>query len=133
MIKLKLDSRSVKAIKDKLKAMPAKLQKKAIRSTIDPEAQKLKNQFKAITPKGKRKHKNKFAKTSGSGFLKRSFSVRNTGKRDTVGRGVLVRGLGFYIFMSPNETGRRSGTKKGASWGGVSGARKYSRLWKLII
>lgn len=130
MVKLKLDRRSVKAIKDKLKTMPPKLQRKAIRATIDPEAQKLKNQFKAITPKGKRKHKNKYAKVAGSGFLKRSFSVRNTGRGETAGRGLMVRGLGYYIFMSPNETGRTSGSKKGYSWGTVSGAKKYSRLWK---
>ena len=70
------------------------------------------------------------ADINGQGFLKRSFSVKNTGRGNTVGRGVIVRGLGFYLFMSPNETGRRGGSKRGASWGGVSGARKYSRLWR---
>jgi len=126
MVKLKLDKRSVNAITKKLKAMPAKLQRKAIRATIDPEAKRLKNQMKAITPKGKRKHKNKYTKVAGSGFLKHSFSVRNTGRGTTAGRGVIVRGLGYYIFMSPNETGRRGGKGNGA----VSGAKKYSRLWK---
>lgn len=114
------------AITKKLKTMPAKLQKKAIRSGIDPEAKAIANQFKAVTPVGKRKHKNKYAKRSGSGFLKKSFSVRNSGRGSTVGRRVVTRAIGYYVFMSPNETGHKGGKRNGA----VSGKKRYSTIWK---
>ena len=125
MIKMSLDKRSVNAITKKLKAMPQKLQRTAIRKTIDPEAKRIKNTFKSITPKGKRKHKNKFAKREGTGFLKSSFSVRNSGRGNTVGRSIVTTAKGYYIFMSPNEMGHKSTRRNGA----VQGARKYSRFW----
>lgn len=134
MIEMKLDQSTVKAISKKLKTMPAKMQKKAVRSVINPEAVKLQNQFKSITPVGKRKHKNKYAKRMGAGFLKKSFSVRNSGRGDTVGRKIITRATGYYIHMSPNQTGRKAGTKSGKKgtyrWGAVSGLKKYTRLWE---
>ena len=126
MAGIKLDKRSVRNITKKLKAMPAKLQKKAIRSSIDPEAKKIANQFKAMTPIGKRKHKNKYAKREGSGFLKKSFTVRNSGRGSTVGRRIVTRSIGFHVFMSPNESGRKAGSRGGH----VAGQKKYSTLWK---
>ncbi len=125
MVKLKLDKRSVSLITKKLKTMPATLQRKAIRSSIDPEAKKLSNEFKAITPIGKRKHKNKYAKREGSGFLKKSFTVRNSGRGSVTGRRIVTRGIGYYIFMSPNETGHSGGNRNGS----VTGKKKYSTLW----
>ena len=135
MLKFKLDKRSVNNITKKLKAMPKKLQRQAIRKTIDPEAKKIKNSFKSITPVGKRSHKNKMSGKTGTGFLKKSFSVRNSGRGDTAGRSVVTTKAGYYIFMSPTGTGRKGGygaTKKGghAYWGSVQGSKKYSRLWK---
>ena len=131
MIKLKLDKKSVSIIKKKLNGMSGKLQRKAIRSTIDPEAKKLKNTFKAITPVGKRNHKNKYADKKGKGFLRKSFSVRNSGRGEVAGRSIVTTAKGYYIFMSPNETGHRAGNKHGYYyWGKVAGAKKYSRIWK---
>ncbi len=130
MITLKLDKKSVNNITKKLRAMPAKLQKKAIRSTIDPEAKKLKDAFKSVTPVGQRDHKNKYAKKIGRGFLKRSFSVRNSGRGQTVGRMVVNTAAGYYVFMSPNATGRKAGNKRRVYyWGAVPGANKYQRIW----
>ena len=125
MVKLKLDKKSVKNITKKLKKMPGKLQRKAIRSAIDPEAKKIANQFKAITQEGKRRHKNKYAKREGRGFLKKSFSVRNSGRGTVVGRRIVTRAIGYYIFMSPHETGHKGGRDNGA----VAGQKKYSSLW----
>ena len=105
--------------------MPSKLQRTAIRNSIDPEAKKIMNSFKSITPVGKRKHKNKYAKREGTGFLKKSFSVRNSGRGTTVGRKIVNRAIGYYVFMSPNETGRKAGKRTGA----VAGQKKYSRFW----
>jgi len=130
MIQMQLDKRSVKKITDKLKKLPQKMQRTAIRKTIDPEAKRIKNQFKSITPKGKRQHKNKYAKKTGSGFLKTSFSVRNSGRGLTAGRKIITTAKGYYIFASPNETGRKAGTKGKHKWGAVSGAGKYSRYWR---
>jgi len=126
MANLVFDKRSLKKITDKLKAMPNKLQKKALRSSIDPEAKRIMNSFKAITPVGKRRHKNKYAKREGSGFLKKSFSVRNSGRGTLVGRKIVNRAIGYYVFMSPNETGHKSSKRNGA----VAGSKKYSRFWK---
>lgn len=122
---MKLDKKSLDTLTKKLKKMPAKLQRKAIRSSIDPEAKAIANQFKAITPVGKRKHKNKYAKREGTGFLKKSFSVRNSGRGTTVGRRVVTRATGYYIFMSPNETGHKGGKRNGL----VQGAKLYSNFW----
>lgn len=106
--------------------MPAKLQRKAIRNSIDPDAKKIANEFKAITPIGKRNHKNKYAKKYGRGFLKKSFSVRNSGRGETVGRRIITRATGYYIFMSPNSTGHRA--INGAGF--VQGERKYRKVWQ---
>lgn len=130
MLKMKLDPRSIKNIKNKLNAMPNKMQKKAIRSGIDPEAKKILNDYKSITPVGKEKHKNKYMKRLGKGFLKKSFSVKNSGRGNTVGRKVVTRASGYYLFMSPNETGRKAGSKKGYSWGSIAGKKLYSKYWK---
>lgn len=119
------DKRSLKNITNKLKAMPAKLQRSALRKAIEPDAKNIMNTFKSITPAGKRRHKNKYAKRAGTGFLKKSFSVRNSGRGSTVGRRIVTRNIGYYIFMSPNATGRKSGD----GYGAVSGAKKYSRFW----
>lgn len=123
---MKLDKNSIKDITKKLKAMPSKLQRKAMRSSIDPEAKKIAQQFKNMTPIGKRIHKNKYAKRRGKGFLKKSFSVRNSGRGSIAGRRVVTRATGYYVFMSPNETGHVA--KRGA--GAVAGQKKYSTYWK---
>lgn len=122
---IKFDKKSLNNINKKLKAMPQKLQRKALRGVIDGEAKKIQASFKSITPVGKRFHKNKYLKKAGSGFLKKSFSVKNSGRGTIVGRKIVTRASGYYLFMSPNETGR-SGKKNGT----VSGAKKYSRFWK---
>ena len=125
MMEMKLDKRSVKNITKKLKSMPGKLQKKAIRSSIDPEAKRIAKAFSSITPVGKRTHKNKYRKREGKGFLKKSFSVKNSGRYEVAGRRIFTRAIGYYAFMSPNETGRKSGGNNGA----VKGEKKYSRYW----
>lgn len=126
---MKLNKASVKAIEQKLKGMGNKLQRKAIRSAIDPEAKKIMNAFKSITPSGKRRHKNKYAKREGTGFLKKSFSVRNSGRGTVAGRKIINRAIGYYVFMSPNATGRKGGSKGVYRWGSVPGAKKYQRFW----
>lgn len=130
MVKMKLDKKSVKAIQNKLKAMPKKMQKKAVRSSIDPEAKKLSNQFKSVSPISKRKHKNKYRKRIGSGFLKKSFSIRNSGRGEIVGRRIVTRAIGYYIHMTSSGTGRRAGSKGKTKWGAVSGSRIYSKIWQ---
>lgn len=130
MLQIKLDKKAMQQIKNKLKTMPDKLQKKAIRSGIDPEAKAIANQFKAVTPAGKRKHKNKYAKRSGTGFLKKSFSVRNSGRGSVVGRRIVTRAVGYYVFMSPNETGHKAGGKGTKRNGLVLGQKRYSNIWK---
>jgi len=121
-------------IHNKLKKMPKKLQRDGIRKAIDPEAKSIKSSFKQLTPVGGRKHKNKYRKRKGSGFLKNSFSVRNSGRGTVAGRKVVNRAPGYYVFMSPNSTGRKAGSKVVAgrkySWGAVDGQKKYRRFWK---
>lgn len=129
MIKLDLDKKSVKTITSKLKAMSGKLQRKAIRSSIDPEAKKIAAQFKAVSPISKRKHKNKYRKRAGTGFLKSSFSVRNSGKGDTVGRKIITRAVGYHIHMSSAGTGRTAGSKGKHRWGAVTGSKRYDKIW----
>jgi len=90
---------------------------------------RIQNTFKSITPIGKRRHKNKYAKKEGAGFLKKSFSVRNSGRGTTAGRKIVNRAIGYYVFMSPNATGRKAGKKGVYRWGAVPGAKKYQRFW----
>lgn len=130
MVKLDLDKRSVNTITKKLKAMPNKLQRKAIRSAIDPQAKALAAAYAAATPVSKRKHKNKYRKRAGTGFLKKSFSVRNSGRGQVSGRKVITRAVGYYVHMQPAGTGRRAGAKGKYKWGAVTGTKKYDKIWK---
>lgn len=130
MIKLKLDRRSVSIITKKLKAMPKKLQRKAIRSAIDPQAKALAKAYSAASPISKRKHKNKYRKREGVGFLKKSFSVRNSGRGTIAGRKLITRAVGYYVHMQPSGTGRKAGSKGKYTWGAVPGAKIYDKIWK---
>jgi len=135
MLKMQLDKKSVKELTRNLKKMSDRVKRKSIRKAIDPQAEYLRKVFISATPAGKRNHKHKLNGKTGKGFLKNSFELRPTRtKSGGVGRAVIVNSDGYYIFMSPNQTGRKGGrgaTKSGghAYWGKVGGAKKYSKIW----